>query len=252
MQEAVADLIGRLCLSPYEIGAVVYASCSVQLWPNVAQAILATLGRTTIPIYGVWLGESGNFASVLRLARSLVLDGCRSVLVVVGDAVPRGPLEYRAMPNAVTVNGDGAGALLVTMEDGAYALEGIGQTASVDLANQGISSGLSKYFRFMSGVRKAVTLLSDESGIESTEFDWLIANNYSRDTLDDFADCVGVARERVFRDNVARYGHIFAVDAFINLAELTASGAAKQGQRILVLATGPFTWGALDLRIANQ
>lgn len=80
------------------------------------------------------------------------------------------------------------------------------------------------------------------------DYDWLVTSNYCTTNVDDFADLAGIDRDRVFRGTVARYGHVFAADGLINLAELTGTGRVAPGERVLVLSTGPFSWGAIGLR----
>jgi 3-oxoacyl-[acyl-carrier-protein] synthase-3 len=100
----------------------------------------------------------------------------------------------------------------------------------------------------MAGVRGALTALYQASGTGPGSYQWLVANNYSTANLGDFADLAGVPRERVFRGTVARHGHVFTADGLINLAALTAAEQVAAGDGVLVLSTGPFSWGAIGLQ----
>ncbi|MFD6883930.1 3-oxoacyl-[acyl-carrier-protein] synthase III C-terminal domain-containing protein [Rhodococcus sp. NPDC060084] len=211
--------------------------------------MLDRLGLASVPFVGVWLGESGNLVGAVRLARGLLRSGMRTVLIVVTDAVPQRHGEFRAMPNGVTVNGDGAAACLASTALGeGYVLEGIGHAATPGAAQAQRLTGLREYFRFMAGVRSALTQFSDVSGIRLDSYQWLVANNYSATTLDDFADTAMIPRDRVFRGTIARHGHVFTADGLINLADLHDGEAINPGDRVLVLSTGPFSWGVLGLR----
>lgn len=250
---AVAELLPRRGLTGTDVDAVVYATCGhrgEQTGDRDVRAGLDRLGLNGARLYGVWLGESGNLAGALRLAHALLrTTDARTVLVVVADAVPERPGEYRAMPNAVTVNGDGAAAcLLSTVHRGPYALEGVGHRARPAAAAAGRATGLREYLAFMAGVRGALTALHRTSGTGPHSYQWLVANNYSTSHLDDFADLAGLPHDRVFRGNVARHGHVFTADGLINLAALTGTAEVTAGDRVLVLSTGPFSWGAIGLR----
>ncbi len=234
--------------------AVVYASCNYGVAPATAQeeavrsTVLEPFGLGAARLFGVWLGESGNLASAMRLARSLLVGAnLRTVLVVVADAIPAQPGEYRAMPNAVTINGDAAACLLSTRLPGPYQLVGIGQAAVPAMAAAGRRRGLREYLHFMSGVRSALTLLYQTSGTTAESYQWMVANNYSAANLDDFADIARIPHDRLFRGNVPRYGHLFAADGLINLAGLAESTEIVPGERVLLLSTGPFSWGAVGL-----
>lgn len=75
----------------------------------------------------------------------------------------------------------------------------------------------------------------------------MVTNNYSSANLEDFADVAGMSADRVFRRNVDRIGHIFAADGLINLADLEATDELAPGDRVLVLSSGPCSWGAMSV-----
>lgn len=162
--DAVRNLLDRTGVAVDDVDAVVYGTCGhrEQHRDDVAgglrERLLLPLGLQRAQLVGVWLGESGNLTNALRLARALLLAGrCRTVLVVLADAVPPGTGEYRAMPNAVTINGDGAAAILMsTSIPGAFRLDGMGCSASPSMTESGRGRGLREYLQFLAGVGQAV------------------------------------------------------------------------------------------------
>ncbi|BCJ50047.1 3-oxoacyl-[acyl-carrier-protein] synthase 3 protein 3 [Actinoplanes sp. NBRC 14428] len=252
---AVTRLFESVAVRPGEVDAVVHASCSYGAEPGAGSSVEATLrdrvlrpaGLGGLPAYPMWLAESGNLASVLRVARALVLrPGVRTVLCVTADRMPAGPGEYRAMPNAVTINGDGAAAcLLTTRPAGDYRLDGLAQVAAPEMAAYVKGQGLAKHLKIMSGVRRAATRLAEETGVPSTGYRWLITNNYAERTTGEFADMAQVPRDRRLPAAPA-HGHVFAADGLINLAAL-GPDRVRPGDRLLLLASGPLSWGAIGL-----
>lgn len=248
-----------------EVSAVVYGSCSYWGRSSVESAedpapltlalheqLVAPLGLRHARLAVVWLAESGNFASVLRFARALFRAGTTgSVLCVVADVVPDGPQEYRAMPNAITINGDAAAACLLTSRrDADWVLEGLSQSSSVPMSGFAKGQGLRKHLEIMKGIRAAASAVYQELGCSGADYRWLVANNYSHDTLAGFADMAGLGLDRVYRGNVARTGHLFSADLVLNLRQLVREGAVRRGDRVLGLSTGPYTWGAVSVRKA--
>lgn len=259
--ESARSLFSLTGVCPADVDAVVYATCSHRSEPSstqeraVREGVLEPLELSSARLFGVWLGESGNLVSAFRLARSLlVARGMTAVLILVADGVPKLPGEYRAMPNAVTINGDGAAAcLLSTWIPGSYRLEGIGQVASPAMCQAGRRPGLREYLEFMAGVKAALALLYQTSGTSADCYQWMVTNNYSETNISDFAGVAGIPSERVFRDNVSRHGHAFTADGLINLFDLTESADIHPGERVLVLSTGPFSWGAIGfVRSTNR
>jgi 3-oxoacyl-[acyl-carrier-protein] synthase-3 len=249
--EAVRALLAATGVAPGQVDAVVYGTCSYSSEPGttlqaaVRDRVLVPLGLAAARLFGVWLAASGNLASVLRLACGLLATArCRTVLCVVADAVPDRPGEYRAMPNAVTVNGDGAAACLVsTRVGGPYRIEGVGQAASATMTGFGAGQALQKYLEIMTGVRRACERLYAATGQTADAYRWLVTNNYRRRTLEEFAAMARMPARRLFTGTIAGCGHVFAADGLINLAAVPAAA----GDRVLVLSTGPFTWGAIGL-----
>lgn len=257
-RRATATLLHDHGVDPAHVDAVVYTTCSY--WSAQATAegglgalvraqLLGPLGLHRARLHGVFLAESGNLVSALRVARSLIeVDGLRNVLVITADAVPDRPVEYRAMPSAVTVNSDAAAAALVSSHEGAYALEGIGQASSPRMLAFIKGEGLAKYLAILAGIRSAVARLFEAAGTQASDYARLVTNNYSVQTLHGFAGAVGIPRERLFLANVARFAHAFAADPLINLADDHAAQPLGPGERVLCLSTGPLTWGAVSLR----
>ncbi len=199
---------------------------------------------------GIWLAGSGNLASIWRLARSLVLvRGYRTVLCVTADAVPRGRRQFRAMRDGIAVIGDGAASCIVSSDGpGQYVLEGVGQVASPRLSGLGSRHALQKRVEIMSGIRTAAKRLYETTATDANAYRWLVTNNYARSTRNEFAQITGIGTERAYEGSVARVGHALAADHVINLTELEATSPLDPDQRVLLLATGPLTWGASAVR----
>jgi 3-oxoacyl-[acyl-carrier-protein] synthase-3 len=254
---AVAALLRQVGEASRRITAVIYATCSYGTEPEpgtgpeqvARERVLRPVGLDHLPVYGVWLAESGNLATVLRLARALVRGaGRHTVLCVVADKVPAGPGQYRAMPNGVTINGDGAAACLLSTElPGDYLVEGVAQVSAPVMVTFAKGQGLRKHLQIMAGIRGCCTGLYAASGQAPSAYRWLVTNNYARRTLHEFADMAQLPHDRLFLDNVARHGHVFTADGLINLADLTRTADVPAGDRVLVLSSGPLTWGAVGL-----
>jgi 3-oxoacyl-[acyl-carrier-protein] synthase-3 len=261
--QAIADLLQQVGAGSGLIDAVVYGTCSFSYEPDpggcletvVRERVLRAVGLEHSPVYGVWLAESGNLVSVVRLAHALIRDGrARTVLCVVADKVPDGPGEYREMPFAITINGDGAAAcLLSTALPGAYTVEGVVQVSAPSITVYPKElRGLRKHLQIISGVRNCADQLYTATGQQPDAYRWLITNNYAQRTLGEFADMARLPHHALFLDNIARHAHIFTADGLINLAELTRSADVPAGERIMVLSSGPLTWGALGLVRTSQ
>lgn len=261
-RRAVEQVLASGVDRPSQVDAVIYTTCSYwsdrvgprqrpgsALSDRVTEQLLRPLGLSTAQLRVVYLAESGNWVSAIRIARNwMAVRGLRRIVVVTADAVPDRPNEYRAMPNSVTINSDGAAAVLLCTEGGVFQLEGCRQVTSSRMLGYVKGQGLQKYLEIIGGIRAATDRLLAEAGTTADDYERLVTNNYSAQTLHGFADATGIGRQRLFTDNVPKFAHAFSADVAINLADCDASGALSPGQRVLGLSTGPMTWGAVSLR----
>lgn len=253
--EAVAAVLAGTGTGPSDVDAVLHATCSYWAEPAglaaaVHEQVLAGNGLAGARSVGLWLAESGNLTALLRQARALLLGGgLRTVLCVTADAVPARPGEYRAMPSAVTVNGDGAAACLLSLDrPGPYELEAVGQHAAVRMAGYGRGQGVLKQLEVVRGVRAATRAVYAAAGTGPADYRRLLTNNYGAPTRRDLATAAGFPPDAAWAGNVARTGHVFAADGLLDLIDSERADPLAPGERVLLVSSGPVSWGAASLR----
>jgi len=153
------------------------------------------------------------------------------------------------MPYAITINGDGAAACLLSTDlPGAYTVEGVVQIADPSITvHPRELRGLRKHLQVIAGLRRCADRLYATTGQQPDAYRWLVTNNYARRTLGEFADMARRPHDALYLANIGRYAHIFTADGLINLADLTRSADVPAGERVLVMSSGPLTWGAIGL-----
>ncbi len=263
---AASQTLRRLELPASAVDAVIYTTCSywsepalpamsdpspVRFGRLVAERLLGPLGLERARLFGAYLGESGNFVSALRLAANLMrTEGLRRVLYLTADAIPRLEGEYRAMRSGVFLASDGAACCLISADRrSGFAVEGLCQRAGPQISSYAKGQGFLKYMAILNGVRATAGALFASMGAGPAEHRLLITNNYNRQTMFEFCDALGFKRAQLFLDNQTRLGHVFAGDTLISMADLQAAGRIARGDRLLLLSTGPITWGAVSVRV---
>jgi len=248
--EAVGKVLAATGVDPGEVDAVLHATCSYWGGGGPLEDRLADHGLAGARSAGLWLAESGNLTALVRTARSLLLGGgLRTVLCVTADAVPAGPGEFRGMPSAVTVNGDGAAAFLVsTTVPGPYELVAVAQHSAARMAGYGRGQGALKQLEVVRGVRAATRRAYAAGGTGPGDHRRLLTNNYSLSTVADLARAAGIRPALAWTGNVPRTGHLFAADGVLNLVDSERADPLRAGERVLLLSSGPVTWGAVSLR----
>jgi 3-oxoacyl-[acyl-carrier-protein] synthase III len=86
------------------------------------------------------------------------------------------------------------------------------------------------------------------AGWSTDEIDWVIPHNVSRRSWDVLLGLLGIPAERLWCRNIGRTGHTLAGDNFINLADASACGDVRPGQKVMLFSYGYGAhWTALAL-----
>lgn len=210
---------------------------------------------SAVPI-GLFLGGSGNFGLALTTASNMVeTRQFNSILVACIDRCPKD--ESRLVPPGVSVLSDSAACCLITVapqpEKIAYAIEHlshVGKPKLVDINAQ------ENFIGYLAEVADSIATVFkktfEATAIDSSQVKMLFTNNYGLNTMRVFAHKSGVPINRIYTDNIARFGHAFSADNLINLKDYEDSGDQKvSGDRLLLLSTGPVTWTAALLRVTG-
>lgn len=89
-----------------------------------------------------------------------------------------------------------------------------------------------------------------ESGHRPADVDLVIPHNVNRLTWKGMVRTLGIPMDRVYLDNVPKYGHCWTSDAFLNIAALRSENRLREGDLVLVAAAGlGATFAASTVRI---
>jgi 3-oxoacyl-[acyl-carrier-protein] synthase III len=250
---AMARSLERAPVDPGQIGVVVYCSSSLSddAHPTELHAVCANLRLHNAYPIGVHLSYCGNLGSGLRVASSLLHVGdAEFVLLVCADKSDGIHDPARLMEPGVGITSDGAACcVLSATRPSRMRLRAMHQYVDHGLSDipleeiyaprTTLSADFMRYaFQTCSSRRSAAQALLKSAGIEPTDVDTLITNNYGLNTLKTIASDAGVDFDKVFRDNVATNGHVHAADNLINLATCAETGRKFNG---LLLSTGPYS-----------
>jgi 3-oxoacyl-[acyl-carrier-protein] synthase-3 len=76
------------------------------------------------------------------------------------------------------------------------------------------------------------------AGLEPADIDWIVPHNVSLRSWEILLGLLGLPRDRLYADNIARVGHTIASDGLLNLRDLLDSGGVRQGDRLLLFTFG--------------
>ncbi|MCY4044219.1 MAG: hypothetical protein OXE99_03980 [Cellvibrionales bacterium] len=197
--------------------------------------------------FGVFLTESGNFASLIRAARNLILaEGKRNILCINVDKIPKTPTQRRGALSGVMTNTDVVAAFIVSSEKGQFKVEGVSQVFSPYLNTLGRGEGLKKQMEIMRGISDSASNTLSKLGHSPKDYTSLLMNNYSLELMRQFAGYMGFSEDILFSENLPKFAHAFTADNIINLSTITPK--LNTGDRVFMLSGGTTNWGTCSVQ----
>lgn len=187
------------------------------------------------PVIGVAQLACSTFHSALRLARGLLAaePDLRNVLCVVADRFP--PKANREI--VYNMMSDGAVAGIVSRE-------GPGQEV---LAASQITRGVywdceTTHDQLVAGffpiMRDCLNAALAQVGMTAADLDLIVPHNVNVKSWDLLASVLRYPREKIWTDNIPRFGHAVACDNAVNHIDAVAAGRIRPGDRVAWLVTG--------------
>jgi 3-oxoacyl-[acyl-carrier-protein] synthase-3 len=237
-----------------------------ETFPSVATVIQSRLGMTRGAAFDVQAACSG-FIYALAVADTFITAGqVRTVLVVGAETMSR-LLDWNDRSTCVLF-GDGAGALLLSANDGAgtavdrgvlnTCLFSDGRLHDLLYVDGGPSTtGESGYLRMQGSdvfrhtvakISAAIEASAEAAGVTLEEIDWFVPHQANQRILDGLAKKFQIDPAKMI-STVALHGNTSAALAPLALATAVDDGLIKRGDLILIEAMGSgLTWGAALVR----
>ncbi len=265
---AVKDALRRAEIDASAIDLLILATTTPdQTFPATATKVQAMIGMTGGAAFDLQAVCSG-FVFALATANNFIRCGQARNAVVVGAETFSRLIDWNDRSTCVLF-GDGAGAVVLTAEDGTGTIadRGIlsthlhsdGRYRELLQTDGGPSTTQTVGKARMSGrevFRHAVTNLADVAeealatfGLTGGDLDWVVPHQANRRILDGTARKLGISPERMVI-TVDRHANTSAASVPLALAEAVNDGRIKAGDLVLLEAMGGgFTWGSALVRM---
>ncbi len=249
-------------LSAADIDLIVLATATPdQTFPSSATKVQAMLGIDDCIAFDVHAVCTG-FLYALTVADSMLRSGSAKTALVIGSETFSRILDWEDRATCVLF-GDGAGALVLTTEEGergilATSLHADGRHNELLFVDGGPSTTQTVGKLRMKGrevFRHAVVNLAEvlnevlaEAGLQSADINWVVPHQANARILDATAKKLGLPREKVIV-TVDRHANTSAASVPLAFDTAVRDGRIKRGDLIVLEAMGGgFTWGAAVLR----
>ena len=260
--DAARRALDHAGLVPTDIGLIVLATATPdQTFPSSATKVQAALGIDDCIAFDVHAVCTG-FLYALSIADSMLRAGNAQRALVIGSETFSRILDWEDRATCVLF-GDGAGALVLTAEDGergilATKLHADGRHNDLLFVDGGPSTTGTVGKLRMKGrevFRHAVVNLADvlnevlsDAGLSAAEVDWVVPHQANARILDATARKLGLPAEKVVV-TVDEHANTSAASVPLALDTAVRDGRIKRGDLVVLEAMGGgFTWGAAVLR----
>ncbi len=266
--DAARNALAAAGIDAAQIGLIVLATATPdQTFPSSATKVQALLGIADCVAFDVQAVCSG-FLYALSVAESMLRGGTATTALVIGSETFSRILDWEDRGTCVLF-GDGAGAVVLTAEDGpadpGHARGILSTKLHADGRHNGLlyvdggpsTTGTVGKLR-MKGrevFRHAVVNLANvlgealgEVGLTSADIDWLVPHQANARILDATARKLGLSPDRVVV-TVDQHANTSAASVPLALDVAVRDGRIKPGDLLVLEAMGGgFTWGASVVR----
>ena len=237
-------------------GVVVCTVSPDAVAPTVASAVQARLGLPDdLPCFDMNAGCSG-FVYGMQIARGLLLQEARRpyVLLIGADSLSQ-LIDFKDR-STCTIFGDGAGAAVLTLEEGRLydGVQGARGCTTITIGGDRDKRPLihmdgHAVFRFaVESFARAARLLTERNGLALEDIDWFVPHQANRRIVETAAKHLKQPIEK-FYVNIDRFANTSAASIPIAMDEMQEKGILRRGQKVLCAAFGSgLTWGGALLQ----
>ena len=249
---AAEDCLGRAKLNAADLGMILVASSSSERrFPGPAVMVANKLGLHSVPCLDIPMASAGSLFGMVLASKLAASYG--KILVIgaekMSSVILREPMER----GVAILFGDGAGACLITPDDGPARI-----VDSVIESDGAFSEDLRLPFDLpleMNGrtvilqasrkIPRAIEGILTRNGRKAKEIDVYLMHQANQNLIVRVAQALGVAEEK-FYSNIRRYGNTSSASMLIAAAEWWQSVGFRPGLPVCFATFGAgFNWGAL-------
>ena len=258
--ETVADLglaaanacLAKANLSASDIGLILFSSgSSERAFPGPASVLAQKLGLTITPAIDIPVASAGSLIAIAFAADLAARYG--NVLVVASEIMSRRIVD--SDPDTAILFGDGAGACIVTREDGPESL----RIADVSLSTDGNYAealqlphggaiqmkGLDVIVQASRKIPRSIMDLLEKNNVKTGEIGVYLMHQANVNLIRKVATALEVPEERFFR-NITIYGNTSSASLLIAASEWRAANPEPPAAPIVLAVFGAgFNWGSV-------
>ena len=252
-KRSILNTLQKTNISREDIDALVYASYSFEdsgfyLHRHIGN-LIDELGLENAYPIGTFLSGCGNLHTAIRIAKNLIKSQeCKNILVVTTDVVSKN-ISRIVQPN-ISVLSDAAASFILTscQTEGEFEVLSNNQHMNAKISHINPEFEPLEYLeKVMEGIKQTCAKSLIKVKKESKNSAQIITNNYNISVSKTICDVLDFNFEQNYSKNISRFAHASAADNVINLCDFSTNQSFLTDELVLLLGTGPSTWGCTVL-----
>jgi 3-oxoacyl-[acyl-carrier-protein] synthase III len=248
----VKDTLSESGLRASDIDAVVIGPSRAKWDLADEQSLLAALASIALPrtqIYGISMQACSVANAALDLARLLVLahSKVKNVLVIVFG---KNDEDSRVAPEAATLFSDGAVSCIVSSDFGNLEIVGAASVTDPALAAlEWTGSNFGKYLQSgVASLHAVCESVYQQGQVAPRDIAAVFGTNGSSIYLQMIGFAAEGPGDRVYSENLSRYGHVYGCDNLIGIKDRMLAQDFDSGAHVISVAWAPNVASACLLR----
>jgi 3-oxoacyl-[acyl-carrier-protein] synthase-3 len=190
--------------------------------------------------FGMTLNNCAATFDALELAAYFLTNEDKTAKAIVVSGEKAFTPTVQVIPNT-SITGDAAAACLISLSGKRHRLIAMHRfTEGAYSKGIWMDAADAKDFEknYMSLLMKVVQTVLDQAGIKKNKIAWIIPHNVNLISWLRFAKDFNFPSNKIYLNNVSKYGHCFGSDIFINYADLLNQNLLNLGDYYLMVTVG--------------
>jgi 3-oxoacyl-[acyl-carrier-protein] synthase-3 len=249
---AAQDCLSSVSVSASSLGMLMVASgSSERRFPGPAASVAHRLGLDSVPALDLPMASAGSLFGMALASKLTETYG--NILVVAAEKMSSVILRQPMNPSTCVLFGDGAGACLLSAEDGLakvvdsalYSDGSFAEDLKLELERPLEMNGRTVILQASRKIPRAVVALLERNGRAAADVGYFLMHQANQNLIVRIAAALGVGAER-FYSNIRRYGNTSSASMLIAATEWSRQSGFPAGVPVVFATFGAgFHWGAL-------
>lgn len=255
LREAVEQTLKSESCSPGKIDFVLLSSHTFTHYQTAVPVISDTLKKMGIhaPVELIYLSRCASGISAIHYGKSLIASGEAScILTILVDKV-NDEYKGRTLNGGMSLFSDGASSFILSRQGYGFRVEYLNEYMDNEMVDVKPEANLVHYLQqFAQGLKKVAGNVLAQAGVKPDQVRYVVTGNYNLSIMMNYGRIAGFKSHQLYTEEVNENSHLYSSDIVLNLEAMRRKKQIAHGDRLLVLGTGSYHWGAMTVTYIEE